>query len=138
MPIKVVAVEDEEFNQWVEQQQREAAAAASGADRDWTPAELRERGREVYVASCAACHNVDGSGIGGVFPAMTGSPVVNGPIEKHLDIVLNGVAGTAMQAFRAQLNAVDLAAVITYERNDLGNEAGDSVQPREISRLLSN
>ena len=138
MPIKVVAVEDEEFNQWIDQQKSEIAAAAAGADRDWTFAELRERGRKVYVASCAACHNVDGSGLGDLFPAMTGNPVVNGPIESHIDIVLNGVAGTAMQAFRNQLNAVDLAAVITYERNDLGNEVGDSVQPREISKLLNN
>ena len=138
MPIKVVAVEDEEFDQWLEQQRREAVAAAAGADRDWTPAELVERGRGVYVANCAACHNIDGSGLGAAFPAMTGSPVVKGPLDGHIDIVLNGVAGTAMQAFRAQLNAVDLAAVITYERNDLGNEVGDSVQPREISRLLNN
>ena len=59
-------------------------------------------------------------------------PMELGPIEGHIDIVMNGKAGTGMQAFAAQLNDVDLAAVITYERNAFGNTMGDLVQPSAI------
>ena len=70
-----------------------------------------------------------------MFPAMTGSKIITGPLKGHIDIVLNGKAGTAMQAFAAQLNDVDLAAVITFERNALGNKIGDVVQPSQIKAL---
>jgi cytochrome c oxidase subunit 2 len=66
---------------------------------------------------------------------LAGSPVALGDIDVHIDIVLHGKSGTAMQAFGSQLNAVDLAAVITYERNAWGNDAGDSVSPQRITEL---
>ncbi len=63
---------------------------------------------------------------------MTGSPIVTGDVAGHVDIVVSGKAGTAMAAFKGQLNDVDIAAVITYERNALGNSVGDMVQPSAI------
>ncbi|MEX2352596.1 MAG: cytochrome c, partial [Gammaproteobacteria bacterium] len=86
---------------------------------------------------CASCHQANGQGLPPVFPAITDGPITTGPIEGHIDIVINGSAGTAMQAFGEQLNAVDLAAVITYERNALGNSVGDMVQPAEIQAELA-
>ena len=91
-----------------------------------------ERGEGVYNQSCASCHQANGEGIPGVFPAMKGGAITTGPVEGHLDIVVNGKAGTAMQAFGAQLSEVDLAAVITYERNAWGNNTGDVVQPVDV------
>jgi cytochrome c oxidase subunit 2 len=46
--------------------------------------------------------------------------------------MVNGVPGSAMQAFGAQLNDLDLAAVITYSRNAFGNNMGDSVQAIDV------
>ena len=86
-------------------------------------------------ATCAACHGPTGAGIPGAFPAMTGSPVVTGAVDAHIDIVFNGKAGTAMAAYKGQLSDVDIAAVITYERNALGNSVGDLVQPSAIKNL---
>jgi cytochrome c oxidase subunit 2 len=57
---------------------------------------------------------------------------VNGDAAAHIDIVVNGKTGTAMSAFKSQLNDVDIAAVLTYERNSLGNSVGDSIQPSAI------
>jgi len=94
--------------------------------------ELVERGKEVYGTYCVACHQANGQGIPPAFPSLVGAPLTTGPIEGHVDIVLNGKAGTAMQAFAGQLNDVDLAAVITYERNAFGNTMGDLVQPSQI------
>jgi cytochrome c oxidase subunit 2 len=55
-----------------------------------------------------------------------------GPLKEHIDVVLNGIPGTAMAAFGPQLNDAELAAVVTYERNAWGNKTGDVVQPKDI------
>ena len=133
MPIVVIAKPEEEYNQWVADQKAAAAAALASADREWSMDELMEKGKQVYGASCAACHGANGEGVQGVFPAIAGSELSTGPIDAHVDIVLNGKEGTAMQAFGPQLNDVELAAVVTYERNAFGNDVGDLVQPKEIA-----
>ncbi len=132
MPIVVEAKTQEDYDAWLETKKAEAEAAKSGADREWTMDELVERGKEVYGTYCVACHQANGQGIPPAFPSLVGAPLTTGPIEGHVDIVLNGKAGTAMQAFAGQLNDVDLAAVITYERNAFGNTMGDLVQPSQI------
>jgi cytochrome c oxidase subunit 2 len=132
MPIVVNAVSEPEYNEWLAAMKAEAAAAASSADREWSQEDLMARGETVYQANCSACHGATGAGIPGAFPAMTGSPVVTGEAAGHVDIVVNGKAGTAMSAFKAQLNDVDIAAVITFERNSFGNSVGDTVQPSTI------
>ena len=132
MPIVVNAVSEPEYNAWLAGMKAEAAAAASSADREWSMQDLLARGETVYQANCSACHGPTGAGIPGAFPAMTGSPVVTGAAAGHVDIVVNGKAGTAMAAFKNQLNDVDIAAVITFERNSFGNSVGDTVQPSTI------
>ena len=132
MPIVVNAVSEPEYNEWLAAKKAEAAAAASSADREWSVQDLMARGETVYQANCSACHGPTGAGIPGAFPAMTGSPVVTGDAAGHVDVVVNGKAGTAMAAFKAQLNDVDIAAVITFERNSFGNSVGDTVQPSTI------
>jgi len=77
----------------------------------------------------------DGAGIPNVFPALTNSPVALGDITKHIDVIVNGVPGTAMQAFGSQLNDADIAALVTYERNALGNSVGDVAQPVDIKAV---
>jgi cytochrome c oxidase subunit 2 len=67
-----------------------------------------------------------------VFPGLKGSAIATGDVAGHIDIVLNGKAGTAMAAWGAQLNDLELAAVVTYERNAWGNNTGDAVQPKDI------
>jgi cytochrome c oxidase subunit 2 len=133
MPIVVAAVSEDDWIAWVEEQAGAAAAVMAAAGREWAVDELIAHGEEVYAAQCAVCHQPTGLGIPGAFPALAGSPVTTGPIEAHMDVVMNGRAGTAMQAFSALLNDVDLAAVITFERNAWGNAGGDAVQPSEIT-----
>jgi cytochrome c oxidase subunit 2 len=91
-----------------------------------------KRGEEVYNSTCAACHQANGQGIPGAFPAIKGSKIATGPVADHIHIVAHGKAGTAMQAFKGQLSNADLAAVITFERNAFGNNTGDTVQPTDI------
>ena len=69
---------------------------------------------------------------------MKGSPLaIDKDPAAHIDIVLNGKAGTYMAAFGPQLGPIDLAAVITYERNAWGNDMGDLIQPVEIADILA-
>lgn len=132
MPIVVVVKNEADYRQWLTDQKQQMNAASAGADRDWSMAELMERGKKAYTSSCAACHQASGEGVPGAFPALKGSAIATGPKAAHVDIVMHGKPGTAMSAFAGQLNDIDLAAIITYERNAWGNSTGDLVQPSEI------
>ena len=135
MPIVVEAKSEADYDEWITAQLAAAEAAASSADREWAMDELMERGEKVYGTYCVACHQSNGEGIAGVFPALKGSPMALEDIDGHIDIILNGKPGTAMQAFAAQLNDADLAAVTTYERNAWGNDTGDIIQPSTVKSL---
>jgi cytochrome c oxidase subunit 2 len=132
MPIVVEAKSKADYVAWLDEKKSAAKAAAASASKTWTKADLLKHGEQVFNTTCAACHQINGEGIPNVFPALKGSKIATGPVAKHIDIVLHGKTGTAMQAFAAQLNDADLAAVITYERNSWGNDTGDVVQPSDI------
>ena len=135
MPVVVVAMTPPDYAAWLDKQKKEALEAAASGSRTWALADLRDKGEKVFSANCAACHQASGAGIPGTFPALDGSPLVNGPKAGHLERVFHGKPGTAMQAFGAQLPDLDIAAVITYERNAWHNHTGDAVQPAEVAAL---
>jgi cytochrome c oxidase subunit 2 len=132
MPIVVEAKNEADYQQWVTAQKAAMDADAAGAGREWNMAELMERGEKVYKTNCAACHQANGEGVPGAFPGLKGGAIATGPMDAHLEIVMNGKPGTAMAAFGGQLNDIDLAAVVTYERNSWGNDVGDLIQPSEV------
>ncbi len=117
MPIVVKAVSEEEYQEWLVAMKNKPAEA--------DPVKL-------YATHCSTCHQADGTGLPGAFPALAGSPMVKGPIEEHLDMVLNGKPGTAMLPFGPQLSNEELAAIITYERNAWGNDTGDEVTAEDV------
>ena len=139
MPIVVSAVSQEDFTKWVAVQKDKAAAESAGSTKTWSKDELMEKGKKTYAATCAACHGPEGKGIPGVFPALEGSKIATGPVEEHIKTVLRGRAtgkfGAQMPAFAAQLSDADVAAIITFERNALGNKTGDVVQPSQVKAL---
>ncbi len=131
MPIVVDVVSADDYTTWIASQKQDAAAAVASANKTWTMNELMDHGKTVYTTNCAACHQANGEGLANVFPGLKGG-ITTGDVAKHIDIVINGVSATAMQAFGVQLNDADLAALITYERNAWGNDTGDMVQPADI------
>lgn len=142
MPITVVAVEEAEYRIWVEEQKAAFAEAQSASGRNWQEEELLEKGQQVYARNCAVCHQLDGKGVAGAFPALAGSPVVLGDRTNQTRLLLRGVPGTAMQAFGDILTATDIAAVLTYSRSAWGNDAKITtdrvIQPAEVLREKGN
>jgi cytochrome c oxidase subunit 2 len=125
-------VTQSEYEQWIAEKKAEAAAVAASAEQEWSMQDLLTKGESVYAGNCAACHGPTGAGIPGVFPAIANSPIATGDAAEHMNLVMNGRSGTAMAAYKTQLSDVDLAAVITFERNSFGNSTGDMVQPLAI------
>ncbi|WP_458527084.1 cytochrome c oxidase subunit II [Onishia taeanensis] len=136
MPVVVEAMEPEAFETWLAERKQVAAREASGVDREWGMEELMTRGQKVYESICASCHQVDGSGNPPVFPALANNPTLMAERDRHIDVVINGVAGAPMPAFSSSLSPVEIAAVVTYERNAWGSDTGDIVQPSEIQSRL--
>ena len=132
MPVVVEVKEEADYYEWLAGKKAEAALYASTIGKDWSNDELMRKGKEVYGISCAGCHQAQGEGIAGIFPSLVGSSIVTGPIEDHIGILINGVAGSAMQSFADQLSEVDIAAVIHYKRNSWGNNMNDIVQPLDV------
>ncbi|MEO7727165.1 MAG: cytochrome c oxidase subunit II, partial [Burkholderiales bacterium] len=134
MPIVVEAVEPEKYAQWVAEQKKKMAAQADDPNKTYTMDELKTRGEKVYAANCQVCHQPTGMGQPPAFPALSGSKIATGPKDGHIGIVLNGKPGSAMASFK-QLSDVDIAAVITYERNSWSNKTGDMASPADVKQL---
>lgn len=133
MPIEVHAVSAEEFDAWLVAKRGAAQAEARLATQTLSVEELMNTGERVYQGACLACHGAAGEG--GVGKAIAGSAIVLGDLSGHMAVVARGVPGTAMQAFGSQLSDVELAAVLTYQRNAFGNNTGDVVQPADVTGM---
>ena len=136
MPIVVHAMEQDEYDDWYATRLTQAKEEAKYANKTFTSEELMADGEAVYSKYCASCHQANGKGVPPVFPALDGSAIATGPKAAHLDIIINGKPGTAMQAFGQQLRPDELAAVTHYERHAWGNNTGDIIQPIEVVNLL--
>ncbi len=136
MPVVVEVRLEAEFDKWIDDQRlaKELSSGQAVADRNktWTMAELMPIGEQVFLTHCATCHESTGVGQGVTYPALAGGEIPNGPLEVHIDLVMNGRGGTEMQSWAPQLSDRELAAVITYERNAWGNSTADVVQPKTI------
>ncbi|XOV81330.1 MAG: cytochrome c oxidase subunit II [Aestuariibacter sp.] len=141
MPVVVIAKEPAEYNAWINEQEAIQKKAKEEEQKllamNMSMEELMSVGERVYNTSCAACHMPNGEGLPGVFPGLKGSEMVKNDMAGHIDIVVNGKSGTAMQAFGKQLSLKELAAVITYERNAWGNSTGETVQAKDVNAVIN-
>ncbi|WP_443147308.1 cytochrome c oxidase subunit II [Photobacterium sp. MCCC 1A19761] len=142
MPIVVIAKPQDEYQQWLQATKTAQRVAFEEEQRllamEMSMDELMALGEQVYGTRCAMCHQGNGQGIPGAFPALAGQGVAIDPARKleHVSVVVHGRSGTAMQAFGPQLSLKELAAVITYERNAWGNNTGDTVQAAEVQAVM--
>lgn len=132
MPIVVKAVSMDEYKTWVAEKKESQQAAAASSNKEMSMQELMTKGEAVYKANCLACHQANGQGVQGVFPALAGSQIATKPenLKTHITHILYGK--NLMPAFGEQLNDGDIAAVTTYERNAWGNDTGDMIQASDV------
>lgn len=134
MPIVIHVMNDGDYKQWVAAKKKEIEASRIDPNKTYTLAELKAQGEKVYQSNCAACHQANGMGVPGAFPALSGSKVTTGPVADQIKLVLNGKPGTAMASFK-QLSDIEIAAVVTYERNSWANKTGEVVQAADVKAL---
>lgn len=131
MPIHVKVVSAAEYSTWVDGEKKKLAAKADDPAKVWTLDDISKRGEKVYAANCAACHQANGKGAGPIKP-LDGSPVVlDADKGKQIAILLNGAGGGAMPSWK-QLSDTEIAAVISYTKNNWSNKTGQLVQPADV------
>lgn len=141
MPVVVKAVSQEEFDAWVNEQHKIAdpydpVSHTLLASPVLTANELMSQGKPKYQQMCLACHGADGQGLPPLYPALKASSIAVGKtISRHIELILNGVPGSAMQAYKDQLTDAEIAAIVTYERNAWGNNTADVVQPGDVAKI---
>jgi cytochrome c oxidase subunit 2 len=134
MPIAVQVMTVEDYAGWVDGRKKAMAAAGDDPAKTWELAELKARGEKVYAANCQLCHQANGQGVAGTYPALAASKVVLSPqASDPISLVLNGK--NAMPPWKGALSDVEVAAAITYAANSFGNATGKAVQPAEVKAL---
>lgn len=131
MPIHVKVLSTADYSAWVADQQKAMAAAADDPSKVWELADLVKRGETVYAANCVACHQANGKGAGPIKPLDGSALVTDADHNKMITVMLNGVAGGAMPSWK-QLSDTELAAVITYAKNNWSNQTAQIVQPAVV------
>jgi mono/diheme cytochrome c family protein len=105
------------------------AAAASAPSRAQTTA---PDGKALFLKNCAACHQANGKGIPGAFPALAGNKFVTGGRTEVATVLLKGRGG--MPDFSENISDADMAAILTYVRASWGNKA-DALTEAEVLKL---
>ncbi len=91
-------------------------------------------GSRVYQQNCQACHQADGQGVPGAFPPLVETEWVTGSEERLVRVVLHGLQGpievrgeeySGVMAPFGHLSDQNVAAVLTYIRQEWGNDASE-------------
>jgi len=131
MPIHVKVVSAEEYTAWVADQNKKIAAKQEDPNKVWTMADLMQKGEKVYTANCQACHQANGKGMGAIKPLDGAAVVLNADHVKQIKVLLNGQNNQTMPAWK-QLSDSEIAAVISFTKNNWSNKTGQMVQPAEV------
>ena len=130
MPIHVKVVSAEDYTAWVATENKKLAAKQDDPNKVWTMAELTQKGEKVYAANCQACHQANGKGAGPIKPLDGAAVVLDADASKQIKVLLNG-QNNAMPAWK-QLSDSDIAAVISFTKNNWSNKTGQMVQPADV------
>jgi cytochrome c oxidase subunit 2 len=134
MPIHVKVLAQADYTQWVDGKKKEMAALADDPSKVWLLADLQARGEKVYAATCAACHLPTGKGGGPIKPLDGSAVVLDANKGAQIHTVLEGRLNGAMPSWK-QLSDTELAAVITFTKNNWSNKTGQVVQPSEVAAV---
>jgi cytochrome c oxidase subunit 2 len=131
MPIHVRVLSQDDYSKWVDGEKKKLAAKADDPAKVWDLKDLIARGEKVYAANCSACHQPNGKGAGPIKPLDGAAVVLDAEKGKQIAVLLNGQNNGAMPSWKA-LSDTELAAVITYTKNNWSNKTGQIVQPADV------
>jgi cytochrome c oxidase subunit 2 len=134
MPIHVKVLSAEDYSAWVAGEQKKLAAKADDPSKVWALEDITKRGEKVYAQNCAACHQANGKGAGAIKPLDGAAVVLDNDHAKQILVLLNGQNNNTMPAWKS-LSDTDIAAVISYTKNNWSNKTGQVVQPAEVFAL---
>ena len=140
---------DRQFAQWLDQGERNAAAAQQGPSLKGADLASWNRGKALYAgeAVCFSCHGPDGSGVTALGPPLDGSEWVTGKPETLVNIMLHGMTGPVTVAGQTYTPTADMPAlgmnpmftdqkmadIATYVRNEWSNKA-PAVSPAVVKK----
>lgn len=104
-----------------------------------------DRGKKIFSANCATCHQASGLGVAGQYPPLAGSEYVMGGTRRLGMILLKGLEGpvtvkgamygsAVMQPWEKTLTDAKIADVLSYIRQEWGNTGGP-VAPEGLASL---
>ena len=131
MPIHVKVVSAEDYSKWVGGEMKKIAAKADDPNKVWSAEDIAKRGEKVYAANCQVCHQPNGKGGGAIKPLDGSAVVLDADHGKQIAVLLNGQNNGAMPSWKA-LSDTDIAAVITFTKNNWSNKTGQLIQPSEV------
>jgi len=134
MPIHVKVLSAEDYSKWVGAEQKKMAAKLDDPSKVWTLADISKRGETVYAKNCVACHQANGKGGGAIKPLDGAAVVLDADKSKQIKVLLNGQNNNTMPSWKS-LSDTDIAAVISYTKNNWSNKTGQVVQPAEVQAL---
>jgi cytochrome c oxidase subunit 2 len=134
MPIHVKVLSAADYSLWVDGEKKKMAAKADDPAKVWTLADITKRGEKVYATNCVTCHQASGKGAGPIKPLDAAAVVLDADKNKQIAVLLNGQNNGAMPSWKA-LSDTDIAAVISYTKNNWSNKTGQIVQPADVLAL---
>lgn len=114
----------------------EAGEGGGGAELD---------GAALYSTYCQSCHQANGEGLEGAFPALKGSGVVlnNDAPDFMVNIIMNGYNGRASEGYgpmpnigtAQNLTAEEVTAIMNHEKTSWGNNA-EKVSVEDVKKWM--
>lgn len=93
---------------------------------------MADEGEALYKRMCTSCHGHEGEGRRGLGPSLAESRIVKGELSKFIDVVSNGREGTLMVAFKRNLPAEDLIAIMQYVRTRFGGDTAVKITADDL------
>lgn len=99
-------------------------------------------GKLLYANNCQSCHQENGEGLSGAFPALKGSKIVTGEdLELFVTIIMDGYDARPEFAVMPavgknnKLSAEEITAIINHEKSSWGNVA-KTVDVKEVKAIM--
>jgi len=134
MPIHVKVLSQDDYSAWVNSERKKLAALADDPSKVWALEDMLKRGEKVYATNCVACHQANGKGGGAIKPLDGAAVVLDADKSKQIMVLLNGQNKGSMPSWKA-LSDTDIAAVISFTKNNWSNKTGQLVQPADVVAL---